>query len=88
MNRCTDEKILMLMLILFLLLMLKLMVLLILMLNVDVGADSVTLAVARGVHFGAYHRPLDGHFFYAMTKVRFHRIDWKLEVKVGAHTGQ
>ena len=62
MNRCTDEKILMLMLILFLLLMLKLMVLLILMLNVDVGADSVTLAVARGVHFGAYHRPLDGHF--------------------------
>ena len=63
MNRCTDEKILMLMLILFLLLMLKLMVLLILMLNVDVGADSVTLAVARGVHFGAYHRPLDGHFF-------------------------
>ena len=52
----------MLMLILFLLLMLMLMVLL--MLNVDVDADIVTLAVAPGVtHFGAYHRPSDGHFF-------------------------
>ena len=52
----------MLMLILFLLLMLMLMVLL--MLNVDVDADIVTLTVARGfTHFGAYHRPLDGHFY-------------------------
>ena len=63
MNRCTDEKILMLMIILFLLmlmLILKQMVLLILMLNVGVDAHIVTLAVA---HFGAYHRPSDGHFY-------------------------
>ena len=59
MNRCTDEKILMLMLILFLLLMLMLIVLLMLMLNVDVNADIVTQAVS---HFGAYHRPSDSHF--------------------------
>ena len=55
------------MLILFLLLMLMLklmlMVLLILMLIADVGTDIVTLTVARGfTHFGAYLRPLDGHF--------------------------
>ena len=62
MNGYTDEKILMLMLVLFLLmlmLMRQLMVLLMLMLNVDVDVDIVTLVVA---HFGAYHRPSDGHF--------------------------
>ena len=80
MNGYTDEKILMLMLVLFLLmlmLMRQLMVLLMLMLNVDVDADIVILLFASEVtHFGAYHRPSDGHFFYMRSSLSWTGLDW------------
>ena len=55
-------------LMLILLLLLMLIMVLMLRLNVDVDADIVTLAVAPAVpHFGAYHRPSDGHFYFSFA---------------------
>ena len=52
-------------LILLLLLMLIMVLMLMLRLNVYVDADIVTQAEAPAVpHFGAYHRPSDGHFLH------------------------